>query len=81
MCLYNLYKINEFVEYNTFISFRKQFFHKKSKEFFEESENDLKYCDRNIENYDPDCPEHTVELYVEKAEMLVLLKQFDEANK
>ena len=76
-----LYRINEFMEYSTFVSFRKQFFHKKSKEFLEESESDLKYYDRNIKNDNPDCLEHAVDLYGRKAETLILLKQFDEANK
>ena len=73
--------INEYVEYSNFISFRKQFFHKKGKEFLKESEENLKYYDERIANYDSGRPEHTIELYIKKAEDLILLKSFEEATK
>ncbi len=76
-----LYRLNEYIEYNYFISFRKQFFHKKSKEFLEESKDNLKRYDERIENFDFGCPERTIETYITKAEDFILLKQFDEANK
>ena len=46
-----LYRINEYVEYSNFISFRKQFFHKKGKEFLEKSEENLKNYDERNRNY------------------------------
>lgn len=76
-----LYRINEFMEYSNFISFRKQYFHKKGKEFLDESEKNLKYYDERIANYDPGCPERPIELYILKAEDLILLKNFEEATK
>ena len=76
-----LYRIDEYVEYSNFISFRKQYFHKKGKEFLEESEKNLKHYDERIANYDPECPERTIEIYIKKAEDLILLKNFEEATK
>ena len=76
-----LYRINEYVEYSNFISFRKQFFHKKGKEFLEKSEENLKNYDKRIANYDPGFPESPVEVYIKKAEDLILLKNFEEATK
>ena len=71
-----LYTINEYVEYSNFISFRKQYFHKKSKEFLEGSEKNLKHYDERVANFDPDCLERTFELYVKKAEELLSGKKY-----
>ena len=76
-----LYRIDEYVEYSNFISFRKQFFHKKGKEFLEKSEENLKNYAERIANYDPGFPESPIEVYIKKAEDLILLKNFEEATK
>ena len=76
-----LYRLNEYIEYNYFISFRKEYFHTKSKQFLEESKDNLKRYDETISNFDFGCPERTIETYITKTEDLILLKQFEEANK
>lgn len=80
-----LYTINEYDEYSNYISFRKQYFHTKNKDFINNSEKILKDHDEEI-NYavkhqDPDCPNKIIEPYISKAETLILLKNFEEANK
>ncbi|MBR3627536.1 MAG: hypothetical protein IKN42_01665 [Elusimicrobia bacterium] len=80
-----LYRINEYVEYSNFISFRKKFFHVKNKDFVNNSKKILKEKDEDI-NYsishkDTNFPNQIVDLYIKKAEDLILLKQFAEATK
>lgn len=78
------YTLNEYMEYdNSYLNFRKQYFHTKNKEFIDNSEKILKDYDEEI-NYaikDPDYPREMIIPYIRKAETLILLKNFEEANK
>lgn len=80
-----LYTINEYKENSNYISFRKQYFHIKNKDFIDNNEKTLKDYDEEI-NYvikhpDPDYLHKIISPYISKAETLILLKNFEEANK
>ena len=76
-----LYRINEYLEHDNFISFRKQFFHKKNKDFVKILEDDDEETEDLKKYDDPNYQYGKIRTYIRDAEDFILLKNFEEATK
>ena len=76
-----LYRINEYMEYDNFISFRKEYFHKKNKDFIKILEDYDEKAENAKKNDDPEYQYGNIRTCINDAEDLILLKNFEEATK